>query len=71
MNKNLNEDKEFLVALGKHLIMQIKLHSNKIKDNEEQQDLSIKNGVISTFYYIREQKLENFYNTNKKFLGNN
>lgn len=54
MNKNLNEDKEFLVALGKHLIMQIKLHSNKIKDNEEQQDLSIKDGVISTFYYIRE-----------------
>jgi len=31
MNTNLNEDKEFLVALGKHLIMLIKYNLNQIE----------------------------------------
>lgn len=67
MNKNLNEDKEFLVALGKHLIMQIKYNLNQI---EHPQNLSAEDKIISTFYYMKRQKLEDFYNVIKYIIDN-
>lgn len=67
MNKNLNEDKEFLVALGKHLIMQIKYNLNQI---EHPQNLSAEDKIISTFYYMKRQKLEDFYNVIKYTIDN-
>lgn len=68
MNTNLNEDKEFLVALGKHLIMLIKHNLNQI---EHHKNLSTEDKVVSTFYYMKRQKLEDFYNVIKYIIDNN
>lgn len=67
MNKNLNEDKEFLVALGRHLIMLIKHNLNQI---EHHKTLSVEDKVVSTFYYMKRQKLEDFYNVIKYIIDN-
>lgn len=67
MNTNLNEDKEFLVALGKHLIMLIKYNLNQTEHNK---NLSVEDKVVSTFYYMKRQKLEDFYNVIKYIIDN-
>lgn len=67
MNTNLNEDKEFLVALGKHLIMLIKYNLNQ---TEHHKNLSVEDKVVSTFYYMKRQKLEDFYNVIKYIIDN-